>query len=668
MKRDWDIVTSYIDNVGTSDKTVLFPKPQDSVKVTNKGNTNLIYTIGTKSGTLAPNGSVTVNEVLTNFSLRAETDRAEYEVKASEAGTDQEESTPTLPSDVAGTIEELQSSVAQKAAQTYVDSQDNLKRDKSAPITLSDLHTEVKTAMTGGSVAVVGVNAVGVENLNYEQTKKDNILKKITTINATLENLFNKWNVETGFYYEWNTGTKKALASYSATSLISVVEGQQYRINLNGQQITFWNSQGVYVSGIQSSTSSAFTIPAGVSYLRVGVPNVNLDTFMVVKGTVMPGAYIGFAENDGQFFIPKNKFKVEEVDELKAQIQSSSLTETVTAIGKNKFDKTKITSGYFVNKDTGVLAANASWFVSDYIPITLGKTYSFSPQTGAQYACYDTNKVYLSGGQTSNGMTPNQSAVYMRVSGLLTNLDTYQVEEGSVVTVFEAFSSVTTTRMKDNYVPTLVYNRLNDNSAKVLDTLGDSLTFMELWQATVQKRLGLASYSNHGIGGAVVTTINGRDCFNAMRTNVNLNANIITVWGGTNDWASMATIGNVDDTVDTTFCGAINSLIQYFTTNAPKATLVFITPIQRFSNMSAYSFTQNADGEWINTSGKRLEEYVNAMISVCQRRGIPCLDFYHNSGINKFNHATFLSDALHPNSTGGKWLGNKIAGFIDLQI
>jgi hypothetical protein len=116
MKRDWDIVTSYIDHVGTSDKTVLFPKPQDSVKVTNKGNTNLIYTIGTKSGTLAPNGSVTVNEVLTNFSLRAETDRAEYEVRATEAGTDQEENTPTLPSDVAGTIEELQSSLAQKVS------------------------------------------------------------------------------------------------------------------------------------------------------------------------------------------------------------------------------------------------------------------------------------------------------------------------------------------------------------------------------------------------------------------------------------------------------------------------------------------------------------------------------------------------------------------------
>jgi lysophospholipase L1-like esterase len=153
MKRDWDIVTSYIDNVGTSDKTVLFPKPQDSVKVTNKGNTNLIYTIGTKSGTLAPNGSVTVNEVLTNFSLRAETDRAEYEVKASEAGTDQEESTPTLPSDVAGTIEELQSSVAEIATEKGIAKVLN-KFNNKEPVTIVCKGDSMTYGFVGGTQTV----------------------------------------------------------------------------------------------------------------------------------------------------------------------------------------------------------------------------------------------------------------------------------------------------------------------------------------------------------------------------------------------------------------------------------------------------------------------------------------------------------------------------------
>lgn len=41
----------------------------------------------------------------------------------------------------------------------------SLKRDLNAEIKLSDLHTEVKSAMTGGSVPVVGLNSVGTENI-----------------------------------------------------------------------------------------------------------------------------------------------------------------------------------------------------------------------------------------------------------------------------------------------------------------------------------------------------------------------------------------------------------------------------------------------------------------------------------------------------------------------
>jgi hypothetical protein len=123
MKRDWDIVTSSIDSVGPSNKTVSFPKMQDTVKVTNKGNVNLNYTIGTKSGTLAPNGSITVKENLTSFTVKAEVGIGLFEVWATEEGTEQEESTPTLPSDISGKLEELSSSVAQKANFRQVDNE-----------------------------------------------------------------------------------------------------------------------------------------------------------------------------------------------------------------------------------------------------------------------------------------------------------------------------------------------------------------------------------------------------------------------------------------------------------------------------------------------------------------------------------------------------------------
>jgi len=62
-------------------------------------------------------------------------------------------------------VNSMASMATQKTDKTYTDSQDNLKRDKATPLLLVDLDQEVKTAMTGGSVAVVGVNSVATTNV-----------------------------------------------------------------------------------------------------------------------------------------------------------------------------------------------------------------------------------------------------------------------------------------------------------------------------------------------------------------------------------------------------------------------------------------------------------------------------------------------------------------------
>jgi YD repeat-containing protein len=87
--RDWDIVTSYVDSVTTSLKTVTFPKVQEQVKVKNQGNANLTYTIGSQSGTLTPGQSITVNEDISSFSIQAVSGTHTFELRAKEKGTDQ---------------------------------------------------------------------------------------------------------------------------------------------------------------------------------------------------------------------------------------------------------------------------------------------------------------------------------------------------------------------------------------------------------------------------------------------------------------------------------------------------------------------------------------------------------------------------------------------------
>lgn len=226
MKRDWDIVTSYIDNVGTTNKTVSFPKPQDSVRVTNKGNTNLIYTIGTKSGTLAPSGSITVNETVTSFTVRAATGKGEYEVRASEAGTEQEESIPTLPSDVAGKIAEIESSVAQKAAQTDL----NLQTSR-----IDSLTTLQQGSTTGDAELIdarLGSDGKTYSNLGTSirtqltdiSTKIGTIKTTLTSMNATANQVDGDMNGTVGSTITFGTQT------YWKRTYLSVTAGEQYNV------------------------------------------------------------------------------------------------------------------------------------------------------------------------------------------------------------------------------------------------------------------------------------------------------------------------------------------------------------------------------------------------------------------------------------------------------
>lgn len=60
------------------------------------------------------------------------------------------------------------STIINKADVSYVDSVASTKRDNSTSIKMVDLDTEVKKAMTGGSVAVIDEDAVGPENVKSE--------------------------------------------------------------------------------------------------------------------------------------------------------------------------------------------------------------------------------------------------------------------------------------------------------------------------------------------------------------------------------------------------------------------------------------------------------------------------------------------------------------------
>lgn len=117
--------------------------------------------------------------------------------------------------------------------------------------------------------------------------------------------------------------------------------------------------------------------------------------------------------------------------------------------GKNKFNKSKTLDGYEINNiGAGTIAANDKWFVTDFIPAIPNTTYAISGKgNGNTVMCYDENKQFIYGianGGISQITTPS-NVRYIKLNGLLTQKDTFQIEEGTKATTYEPYKEYTKT-------------------------------------------------------------------------------------------------------------------------------------------------------------------------------------------------------------------------------
>jgi len=146
--------------------------------------------------------------------------------------------------------------------------------------------------------------------------------------------------------------------------------------------------------------ASAWT--AGGTYQSTGIPNNSITSLQLANNAV-------------------NEFKL-----------------IGTVLGKNLFNLATITTGYYVVDTNGMLSANASYDVSDYIPVLPSTNYYFN--CPRHNAFYDTNKVFISGNANISTFTSPSNAAYIRVSLLPSELPTAQFELGTVGTLYVPYT------------------------------------------------------------------------------------------------------------------------------------------------------------------------------------------------------------------------------------
>lgn len=137
-----------------------------------------------------------------------------------------------------------------------------------------------------------------------------------------------------------------------------------------------------------------------------------------------------------------------------------------------------------------------------------------------------------------------------------------------------------------------------------------------------------------------------------------------TIFGSFNDVnpSSGFVLGSATDTTMDTLGGAMNFALDKFFEKNPSKKIGLITPTP---------WKEYYKGSLVDSS--LMENYVNMIIEVGKRRGVPVLDLYHNSGLRPwddnvlsalYNENGIQDDGVHPNSEGHKFIHGLIREFI----
>ena len=211
-------------------------------------------------------------------------------------------------------------------------------------------------------------------------------------------------------------------------------------------------------------------------------------------------------------------------------------------------------------------------------------------------------------------------------------------------------------------------NDKNRFSTLTWNVLGDSFTARNKYQYYVQEVLGIGTVNSYGISGSCIANSSNPKNPMCIRYNeMSDNADIITVWGGVNDfgrsWGSNGGIplGSFGDTTNVTFYGALDVLIKGLVAKYPTSKIGFIIPT--FVNDDDTTLTYKG-GLQTNSLGYYLEDYRKAIREVCEKYSIPYLDLSKCGGLNQMNIKPLTEDGLHPNTDGFHFLKYKIAEFI----
>ena len=307
-------------------------------------------------------------------------------------------------------------------------------------------------------------------------------------------------------------------------------------------------------------------------------------------------------------------------------------------VGKNLFNPSAVSSGY-ISSNTGAITASADYTTSDFIPIASGQKIVFTTQI-RKFLAYNANKeaitnTYETYTQAAGYVYTASENGYIRASFFNTNLSDVQIEYGDTPTEYEPYriqveNNIYLSNSMKKQVESSIGNPLSGKkwvacgdsftAGDFTNTTSDDITFTagkykgryKVYPYWIGNRNETLDVINEAIGGSTIAGgTYGNNPFSGTRyTNIPSDTDYITLMFGINDSSRGVPIGTIDDDDNTTFYGAWNIVLEYFTENFPFAHIGIIV------------------GPGMQTA----TAYAEAEIAVAKKWGIPYLDIQFKSG------------------------------------
>lgn len=337
---------------------------------------------------------------------------------------------------------------------------------------------------------------------------------------------------------------------------------------------------------------------------------------------------------------------------------------------RNLFDKQIYVKG-IVSSVNGSIIENDNFACSNFIRFEKGKTYNISGCY--DYAFYNKDKTFVRGVEHTKApltlKSESDEEKYIMYTMDLSDVETNMMCENELPTEyidgsFGKNGKITlSNELKEPIIELIKSQNIHKLNGKTWNVLGDSITehngattknyhdFIKEWTGCV--------VNNYGVSGTgyTETTSTPNNRFIQRVANMNSNADIVTVFGAINDfYFGTKILGKFGDKTSDTFYGAVDELILALINKFPTKTIAVFTPL-----ISTLALNPNSKGETLN-------QYVDAIIEVCNYYAIPVLDLNKCSGLNpnvEVIKNNFIPDGTHPNASGHEKIAYIILSFLE---